>query len=218
VRSISAVQFPSPKAQNYRSTENYGDQEKVVNLTYGDEISETPYGLLRKCVDDVTSQRISRKLKSVAQKHRSADYHVQFLPSSRIRKVLGKSAVLLELSRHKEIIPKGAEPNEYQKILAVLYLAKMPSVIGAFVTAGVGDAYLPFDEAIVVVEGVHRVGLRSRRQPDICCPPTSMERHCSCVRQGRGQSCSILSSRSRDNLTLSRTPPDWTEGRLRQDL
>jgi hypothetical protein len=195
VRSISAVQFPSPKAQNYRSTENYGDQEKVVNLTYGDEISETPYGLLRKCVDDVTSQRISRKLKSVAQKHRSADYHVQFLPSSRIGKVLGKSAVLLELSRHKEIIPKGAEPNEYQKILAVLYLAKMPSVIGAFVTAGVGDAYLPFDEAIVVVE-----------------------RHCSCVRQGRGQSCSILSSRSRDNLTLSRTPPDWTEGRLRQDL
>jgi hypothetical protein len=171
VRSISAVQFPSPKAQNYRSTENYGDQEKVVNLTYGDEISETPYGLLRKCVDDVTSQRISRKLKSVAQKHRSADYHVQFLPSSRIGKVLGKSAVLLELSRHKEIIPKGAEPNEYQKILAVLYLAKMPSVIGAFVTAGVGDAYLPFDEAIVVVEGVHRVGLRSRRQPDICCAP-----------------------------------------------
>jgi hypothetical protein len=171
VRSTSAVQLPPPRAHNDRTTENYGNLEKVVHSTYGDEISETPYGLLQKCVDDVTSQRISRKLKSVAQKHRSADYHVQFLPSSKIGKILGKSAVLLELSRHKAIIPEGAEPDEYQKILAVLYLTKMPSVIGAFVTAGVSDAYLPFDETTVAVDGVHRVGLRSRRQSNICCAP-----------------------------------------------
>ncbi|CAN9195523.1 unnamed protein product [Alternaria alternata] len=168
-----------PTSEFYTSTSfngaqvstSYGDVEKVVHITYGDEISETPYGLIRKCVDDVTSQRISWKLKSVAQKHRSIDYHVQFLPSSSIGKVLGKSAVLLELSRHKAAIPKGAEPDKYQKILAVLYLTKMPNAIGTFVTAGASDAYLPFDEATVAVDGGHRVGLRSRRQPDICCAP-----------------------------------------------
>ncbi|CAN9147745.1 unnamed protein product [Alternaria sp. RS040] len=172
-----------PTSEFYTSTSfngapvptSYGDVEKVVQITYGDGISETPYGLIRKCVDDVTSQRIGWKLKSVAQKHRSIDYHVQFLPSSSIGKVLGKSAVLLELSRHKAAIPKGAEPDKYQKILAVLYLTKMPNAIETFVSTGVNDAYLPFDEATVAVEGVHRVGLRSRRQPDICCAPFTDE-------------------------------------------
>jgi hypothetical protein len=172
-----------PTSEFYTSTSfngaqvptSHGDVEKVVHITYGDEISETPYRLIRKCVDDVTSQRISWKLKSVAQKHRSIDYHVQFLPSSSIGEVLGRSAVLLELSRHKVAIPKGAEPDKYQKILAVLYLTKMPNAIETFVTTGVSDAYLPFDEATVAVEGVHRVGLRSRRQSDICCAPFTDE-------------------------------------------
>ncbi|KAJ8115833.1 hypothetical protein OPT61_g2601 [Boeremia exigua] len=84
--------------------------------------------------------------------------------------IYSRSAVLLELSRHKAIVPKDTALDQYQKILAVLYLAKMPSAIGAFVTAGVNDSCLPFKEAKVAVDGDSRPGLRNKKA-NICCAP-----------------------------------------------
>ncbi|OAL55164.1 kinase-like protein [Pyrenochaeta sp. DS3sAY3a] len=171
LRSASTVHIPSRKVENDRSAGIDGDVEKVVQVTYADEAIETPYDWIRRYIADVTSQKISHKIKRIAQNHRSSDYHKQFLPRSEIEKVVGKPAVLLELSRHKDPI-RVVKPDNYQKILAVLHLLKMPEVIRAFIVASVSDVHLPFGETTIVAEDGRRVkGLRSRRFPDIYCTP-----------------------------------------------
>lgn len=141
-----------------------GDSDKTYRNTHVDGATGKSFAIVRQYAE---SKTISWKVQRIVRKNRLPySPHAKFLPHTEISRQVGRQAVLLELSRSMTTLPPDSDPEEYQKILTILYLMKQPEKIDLFVKAGVTDQHLPLEYQPYDEKREVRTGLGSLKTPD----------------------------------------------------
>lgn len=142
------------------------DKENAVQPAHTNNTSQALLGPIDWIVATKHSLRTRRRVTGFARSFRPIDPHVTFLPDEKIEKLVGPKDVILELSRSRTEPLVTDSPEEFRKILTILYLLKLPRKIRRFVQRSVRDMDLPFD-AFTSTEPSGRCAiLRSKNRPD----------------------------------------------------
>ncbi|KAF1924143.1 kinase-like protein [Didymella exigua CBS 183.55] len=148
--------------------------EKIIEITHGDETTQNRGGMIRRYATSAASTPASKalawKVRTLAHQHRSVDWHVPFLPSADLERLIAGNAVLSALSAAKREKPIIGSPVNYRRILAVLHLMKRPSKIHVFLTRGVCDADLPLeplDDGSTIVRTLSLRSKNNKKAPTI---------------------------------------------------
>lgn len=122
---------------------------------------------------DESSAQLRRKLSAATVKNHRQQ---RFIPDSKLREIVATETVRMELekSNYSNVLRIRTSPvtiedvSQYQKILAILYLIKLPSRIRKFVKYGVCDKHLP----LIKCESSKKKGSSYLRSAHDCTAPT----------------------------------------------
>lgn len=140
-------------------------KDNPLQPAHANNTSQALLGPIDWIVATKHSLKTRRRVTGFARSFRPIDPHVTFLPDEKINGLVEPKDVNLELSRSRTEPLVTDAPEEFRKILTILYLLKLPRKIRRFVQRSVRDVDLPFD-ALINTESSRRCAvLRSKNRP-----------------------------------------------------
>jgi hypothetical protein len=142
------------------------DKESSIEPAHANNTPQALLGPIDWIVATKHSLKTRRKVTGFARNFRPIDPHVTFIPDKKIDQLVKPQDINIELSRSRTEPLVTDAPEEFRKILTILYLLKLPRKIRRFVQRSVRDVDLPFDNFIKIESSGKRAVLRSRNRPD----------------------------------------------------